>query len=134
MGFSRQEYWSGFPFPSPGNLPYPGIEHKSPALEAEALTSEPPGMKIMTTSFKRSHACTPALGAPDPASRPPPTLTSARDSWTLMGKSGSISCGVMLLSPGSCCTQGSVCALPESVSPVLLYGGLMVTSPKGLVP
>ena len=43
MGFSRQEYWSGFPFPSPGDLPDPGIEPKSPALQADALPSEPPG-------------------------------------------------------------------------------------------
>ena len=43
MGFSRQEYWSGLPFPSPGDLPDPGMEPRSPALEADALTSEPPG-------------------------------------------------------------------------------------------
>ena len=43
MGFSRQEYWSGLPFPSPGDLPDPGIEPRSPALQADALTSEPPG-------------------------------------------------------------------------------------------
>ena len=43
MGFSRQEYWSWLPFPSPGDLPNPGIEPRSPALEADALTSEPPG-------------------------------------------------------------------------------------------
>ena len=43
MGFSRQEYWSGLPFPSPGDLPDPGIEPRPPALEADALTSEPPG-------------------------------------------------------------------------------------------
>ena len=43
MGFSRQEYWSGLPFPSPGDLPDPGIELRSPALQADALTSEPPG-------------------------------------------------------------------------------------------
>ena len=43
MGFSRQEYWSGLPFPSPRDLPDPGIEAGSPALEADALTSEPPG-------------------------------------------------------------------------------------------
>jgi len=36
MGFSRQEYWSGLPFPSPGDLPDPGIELRSPALEADA--------------------------------------------------------------------------------------------------
>ena len=43
MGFSRQEYWSGLPFPSPGDLPDLGIEPRSPALQADALTSEPPG-------------------------------------------------------------------------------------------
>ena len=42
-GFSRQEYWSGLPFPSPGNLPDPGIEPRSPALWTDALPSEPPG-------------------------------------------------------------------------------------------
>ena len=41
VGFSRQEYWSDLPFPSPGDLPNPGIEPGSPALEADALTSEP---------------------------------------------------------------------------------------------
>ena len=40
MGFSRQEYWSGLPFPSPGDLPNPGIEPGSPALQADALSSE----------------------------------------------------------------------------------------------
>ena len=43
MGFSRKEYWSRLPFPSPGDLPDPGIEPGSPTLEADALTSEPPG-------------------------------------------------------------------------------------------
>ena len=43
MGFSRQEYWSGLPFSSPGYLPNPGIKPWSPALEAGTLTSEPPG-------------------------------------------------------------------------------------------
>ena len=43
MGFSRQEYWSGLPFPSPGDLPNPGIEPRFPALQADSLPSEPPG-------------------------------------------------------------------------------------------
>ena len=61
MGFSRQEYWSGVPFPSPGDLPDPGVEPRSPALQADALPSEPPG-KILRggnntqrTMQKRSH-------------------------------------------------------------------------------
>ena len=41
--FSRQEYWNGFPFPSPGDLPDPGIKPGSPALEADSFPSEPPG-------------------------------------------------------------------------------------------
>ena len=43
MGFSRQGNWSGLPFPSPGDLPNPGIEPGSPALQADALPSESPG-------------------------------------------------------------------------------------------
>ena len=46
MEFSRQEYWSGLPFPSPGDLPDPGIEPGSPTLQADALLSEPPGKPI----------------------------------------------------------------------------------------
>ena len=43
MGFSRQEYWSGLPFPSPGDLPDPGMEPGSPTWKADPLPSEPPG-------------------------------------------------------------------------------------------
>ena len=43
MGFSRQEYWSGLPLPSPWDLPDPGTEPGSPSLRADALPSEPPG-------------------------------------------------------------------------------------------
>ena len=43
MEFSRQEYWSGQPFPSPGDLPNAGIEPRSPALQADSVPAEPPG-------------------------------------------------------------------------------------------
>ena len=43
MGFSRQEYWSGLPFPSPGDLPDPGVQPGFPTLQADALPSEPSG-------------------------------------------------------------------------------------------
>ena len=43
MGFSKQEYWSGLPFPSPEDLPDTGIEPRSPAVQADSLPSEPPG-------------------------------------------------------------------------------------------
>ena len=46
MGFSRQEHWSGLPFPSPPALPHPGIEHRSPALQADSLPFELPGKPL----------------------------------------------------------------------------------------
>ena len=53
MGFSRQEYWSGLPSLSPGDLPDPGIEPRSPALQADALPSEPPGKPV--SQFSKYH-------------------------------------------------------------------------------
>ena len=47
MEFSRQEYWSGLPFPPPGDLPDPGIKLRSPALQEDSLLSEPPGKPII---------------------------------------------------------------------------------------
>ena len=46
-----QKYWSGLPFPSPGDLPDPGIEPGSPALQADSLPSEPPGKCRLLNSF-----------------------------------------------------------------------------------
>ena len=53
MGFSRQEYWSGLPFPSPADLPDPGTEPESLTLQADSLLSEPPGKPLapLTTSL-----------------------------------------------------------------------------------
>ena len=51
MEFSRQEYWSGSPFPSPGDLPRLGIESRSPAWQADSLQSEPPGKSIFESGF-----------------------------------------------------------------------------------
>ena len=83
----------------------------------------------MATSFKRSHACTATLSAPNPTAghcEPTPLPETPGDSWTSLSQS---LVGSLLLSPGSWCTQGSVSALQESVSPVLckfwwLYGGI----------
>ena len=47
--FPRQEYWGGLPFPSPEDLPNPGIEPGSPALQADSLPSEPPGKSMLLT-------------------------------------------------------------------------------------
>ena len=57
MGFSRQEYWSGLPFPSPGDLPDPGIEPRSPTLQADALTSAPPGNLFTLFHTKKLRNC-----------------------------------------------------------------------------
>ena len=48
--FSRKEYWSGLPFPSPGDLPNLGMEPGSPTLQADALLSEPPGKPVFISS------------------------------------------------------------------------------------
>ena len=47
MGFPRQEYWSGLPFPSPGDLLNPGTEPASPALAGELFITEPPGTPVL---------------------------------------------------------------------------------------
>ena len=60
MGFSRKEYWSGLPFPSPGDLPDPEIEPRSPALQADSLPSEPPGK--ITAPFKNFGIVLPLTG------------------------------------------------------------------------
>ena len=86
-------------------------------------------MKIMATSFRRSRAGPAAVSAPNPAAghrRPTPPPETPGHSRASLGQS---LVGSLLLSPGSWCTEGSVCALQESVSPVLckfwrLYGGV----------
>ena len=54
--FSKQECWSGLPIPSPGDLPDPGIEPRSPAMQADSLPSEPPGKPIcLSVTLKTEH-------------------------------------------------------------------------------
>ena len=48
MGFYRKGYWTGLPFPSPGDVPDPGVKPRSPALQADSLLSEPPGKPSFT--------------------------------------------------------------------------------------
>ena len=59
MGFSRQEYWSGLPFPPPGDLPNPGVKPMSPALQANSLPYESPGKPPL--NFKRQKNITNVL-------------------------------------------------------------------------
>ena len=70
MGFSRQEYWSGLPFPSPEDLPNTGMEPRSPTLQADSLLSQPPWASLIAQLLKNSTAMqeTPIrfLGGKDP--------------------------------------------------------------------
>ena len=92
-------------------------------------------MKIMASSFKRSHACIATLSAPNPAAghhQPTPLLETLGQSWASLGQP---LVGSLLLSPGSWCTQGSVCALQEPISQSCVSSGsplvgLMATSAK----
>ena len=64
MGFPRQEYWSGLPFPSPGDLPHPGIKLRSPSLASRFFTTTPPGKPfnfLPLIKFSLSANCTPTL-------------------------------------------------------------------------
>ena len=59
MGFSRQEYGTGLPFPSPGDLPSPGIEPRSPTLQVDSLPAEPQGksLLLLLSRFSRVRLC-----------------------------------------------------------------------------
>ena len=65
VGFFRQEYWSGLPFPSPGDLPNPGVEPGSPALQADALSSQPPGKPKRDLWHNIKHTNIRIIGVPE---------------------------------------------------------------------
>ena len=59
IGFSRQGYWSWSPFPSPRDLPHPGIKPRSPSLQADSLLSEPPGKPLLKRYISKEIAFPP---------------------------------------------------------------------------
>ena len=65
MGFSRQEYWSGLPFPSPGDHPDPGIKPESAALQADSLPSEPQGSPYNVILFSNKKKLSADMGYMD---------------------------------------------------------------------
>ena len=132
MGFSKQEYWSGLPFPSAGDLPDPGIEPRFPALQADTLPvnhlrpNYGRGDEDIGDILQKVPCVHCYTQCPQPCSRPPLTHASTRDSWSFTGKSGSVSCGVTAhFSWVLVCTRFCLCA--PICSPVLckfwwLYG------------
>ena len=89
MGFSRQEIWSGRPFPSPRDLPDPGIKPVSPALQADSLPSEPPGKPSVRrpSSKKLCHYRKPdqsSMGGSDRLPRPFPICAIPRESQFIL--------------------------------------------------
>ena len=87
MGFSRQEYWSGLPFPPPGDLPDPGIKLASPALAGGFFATEPPGKTTQATAAAAAKSlqscptlCEPRDGSP-PGSPVPGVLQARTLEW-----------------------------------------------------
>ena len=79
MGFSRQEYWSGLPFPSPGDVPDPGIEPGSPALQTDSLLSEPLGkLLLLLRHFSLVRLCATPWTA---ACQAPPSMGFSRQEY-----------------------------------------------------
>ena len=84
MGFPRQEFWSGLPFPSPGHLPDPGIEPWSPALQADSLPTKPPGKPALkypaAAAAKLLQSCLTLCNPIDgsPSGSPVPGILQAR--------------------------------------------------------
>ena len=99
MGFSRQEYSSGLPFPSPGDIPDPGIEPMSPALQADALTYEPPGKPLCCCCC----CCVTSVVSDSvrPQRRQPTRLLRP---WDFPGKSTGVGCHCLLHSLNICST------------------------------
>ena len=88
MEFSRQEYWSGLPFPSPGYLPDPGIKSCLPELQADSLLSEPPGNPNQSAKSLQScpTLCDPIDGSP-PGSPVPGILQARTLDWVAISSS-----------------------------------------------
>ena len=79
MEFSRQEYWSGFPFPFPGDLPDPGIKPSSPALKAGSLLSEPPGKPLAPPEVQLGFQG--SLGSPGVQGLQRACIVESPDTW-----------------------------------------------------
>ena len=86
MEFSRQEYWSGLPFPSPGDLSNPGIKPRSPTLQADSLLAEPSKKLLLLSRFSRVRLCATPQTAAHQAPHP----------WDSLGKNTGVGCHFLL--------------------------------------
>ena len=105
MGFPRQEYWSILPFPSPRDIPDPGIKPRSPALQADSLLSEPPGKPMyihVLCCVKLLQLC---LTLCNPKDCSPPVHGILLCPWDSPGKNIGVGCHALL--QGIFLTQGS---------------------------
>ena len=92
--FFRQEYWSGLSFPSPGDLPDPGIEPRSPALQADFLPTEPPGNRNRNRVHNKQTAFETSKNLPPPLSVK--KLSSKKTPKVKEGTSSVLSCPRLL--------------------------------------
>ena len=82
MGFCKQEYWSGLPFPSPGDLLGPGIEPRSPAFQADALPSELKGLLLLLLLLLSRFTCVQLCATPwTVAPQAPPYMGLSRQEY-----------------------------------------------------
>ena len=92
MGFSRQECWSGLPFPSPGDLPNPGIQPGSPTLQPDTLPSEPPGRSLYTKKNVKVLVTQSCLTLCNSMDYSPPGFCL----WNYPGKNSGVGCHSLL--------------------------------------
>ena len=90
--FSRQEYWSGLPFPSPGDLPNPGIQPGSPTLQPDTLPSEPPGRSLYTKKNVKVLVTQSCLTLCNSMDYSPPGFCL----WNYPGKNSGVGCHSLL--------------------------------------
>ena len=97
MRFSKQEYWNGLPFPSPGDLPNPGIEPGSPVLQVDFLPSEPPGKQLKACIclflFSVQFSCSVVSDSLRPHGLQPTRLLRP---WDFPGKSTEVGCHFLI--------------------------------------
>ena len=130
MEFSRQEYWSGLPFSSPGDLPDPGIEYGSPALQVDSLPSEPPENACMLkcnyfgyTVVVQSNSCVQLfVTRKTVACQAPLSMGFPRQEYQS---------GLPFSSPGDLPNPGIKLMSPASPA---LVGGFLTTEPPGKLP